>query len=148
MSCPLWHGYWQHPDAHPLYPWWRAIHTTEQYRSHIGLVRDTFVSAWVRTDGKRISAAGDGRGADEKLVCFDRETPLPRPPPKVGQVWALRYSDCWDFASIVGVRDYDNGLWLFRFVGCNRDETLESVPGDALLVAGPDSPWQNTSNPS
>jgi hypothetical protein len=152
---PLWHGYEQDKNVHPTRPWWT--------RAQGG--------AYIRTDGvfikarKRLITGKDGRKpacwehwfemesamgirqfdtAEAAMERIDREYPLPMPDPRVGQVWAIRYGDGWDFMSIIGVRIYDNGSHLIRLVGINRDEQVSQVPEWALLVSGSGSPWEWT----
>ena len=165
----IWHGYEQHPDAHGERPWWRGqFHLAGRW--------------WWRRDGWDVmvhkDAAGwavfrrddDGRATEPPLAAsstthngaleaFDRENPLPPPPPQCGQVWVHEEPDApagprTVHMTISGV-DMQAGVVRavrFSWVGgdyCGRfrpswsedGETVTGWPPGAVLVYGPGSPW-------
>lgn len=88
---------------------------------------------WTRCDAVRLSQ-------EESLADYDRERPLPVPPPVAGQVWVLRDGDQ---ASVVAVSR--GWATLIRtdnvaVAGTFGVSSAEWPPFRALLVAGP-SPW-------
>lgn len=125
-------GYPQHPDAHPLLPWWRLLPSGNWRREPRDLDTDAY-------------ALVSSRYPDflARMIAFDREHPRPAPPPKVGQIWrhvrgkSLTAVDC-------PVRKI---LWLPApsvWFGDNATEMPWSElcqVGLWLLVAGPHSPW-------
>ena len=125
-----WHGYPQHPDAHPERPWWRLVER--------GFRRE----AWTRLDG--LTHDCWGQDTSEHLGRLDAAHPLPAPEPRCGQVWvvperkpgrgpwAMMVGGAW---RLDGERHY---RWAWMPVGA---ETSEWPPPGAVLVAGPGAPW-------
>jgi hypothetical protein len=126
-----WHGYPQHPDAHPERPWWRPISSMR----------------WRRTDG-RISRAvcwPDALDEDEaevvhaqdvcdELARLDTAHPLPPPEPRCGQVWVL--PDVATHCTVIGVQDGAG-----YYVDPRGVHRMPWPPPGAVLVAGPGAPW-------
>lgn len=152
MTDPAWHGYPQHPDAHPERPWWRL--------SGEGLTRSDGVelsplTRWVGGDDYEVSWWAQPMGtvvrttvgdcdqqhglADllgDALAAYDAAHPLPAPLPLCGQVWAFgdghvsMVTDVHD-----GVVTWGDGAETYDWA------CLVSGRGAPVLVAGPCSPW-------
>ena len=137
-----WHGYPQHPDAHPERPWWRR----EFQDSRIPECREW---AWIRTDSRR-GPSDMMRGAmlRDALDRIDKENPLPAPEPRCGQVWL-----CVDPSLPSPVEDMVVGIERMGATSLVRWGTRVASTGvydpqnktwptpNAVLVAGPGSPW-------
>lgn len=112
-----WHGYPQHPSAHPDRPWWRK--KPEGY--------------WLRIDGEQ---SVYGRKPESAMATLDHEHPLPPPEPRCGQVWRFREGHQ---AMVAYVRP--DGSCAFAGAGeAFAAKEPWPYPG-AVLVAGPGSPW-------
>jgi hypothetical protein len=132
-----WHGYPQHPDAHPERPWWRPISSMR----------------WRRTDG-RISRAAC---VCDELARLDTAHPMPPPEPRCGQVWVtltgVESMVQMVYSNGAGTRTIDLPDHHFfwppdpeRPDSCwgSAPETLTTAdwpPPGAVLVAGPGAPW-------
>lgn len=147
-----WHGYEQRDDAHPQWPWWRRGTLNEGY-------------GWVRSDGRtqhlrggeqltddekaelRESVAKDGDATSMLIQVHDREHPLPAPEPKCLQVWKIPGNP----AQVVIIED---APWFpvtlmtkFTAFALTGEALLVEhawPPPEAVLVAGPGSPWAPT----
>jgi len=139
---PFWNGYEQNPMAHSRWPWWVREGLTFRRADGIGL-HFAYTAEHVPGLDPRGLLSKD-EDYDHAMERIDWDHPLPMPDPRVGQVWAFRYADCWDFRSVVGVRAYDNGSYFIRLKGFNLDESVHQIRKDALLVSGPGSPWEWT----
>lgn len=124
-----WHGYPQHPDAHPERPWWRLSR-------HGG---------YVRTDGEEAAEVGSDRGGflgilhgheltTQALAEFDCKRPLPPPEPRCGQVWYMTDSGT---SKMVG----RCGTLSITWADGTKRSTAEWPRPNAVLVAGPGAPW-------
>lgn len=131
-----WHGYEQHPDAHPERPWWR-------YSLPPGAT-DADVPGWWRMDGRglygfdragvRFAPWNDDASLDAALARIDAEHPLPAPPPKCGQVWVWPWNtEAMVTGVVMGAAQWGASL--------SRDDMRSWPPPGAVLVAGPHSPW-------
>lgn len=116
-----WHGYPQHPDAHPERPWWHreGLH-------------------WRRIDGW-----GSDGGS---IASMDAKMPLPPPEPRCLQVWLnVERGD----QVVVACVDTGGIAWSFSPNNTNSVGLPSAValrldpwpPPGAVLVAGPGSPW-------
>jgi len=117
-----WHGYPQHPDAHPELPWWRK--EPIRFRS-------------VRSDGKIVKwqALGSPSLRSPEQVESNAkkiDPPPPPPPPRCGQVWA----DIDGKHDAMVVRVIGGVAWMPGNV-----QHREWPPERAVLVAGPGAPW-------
>jgi hypothetical protein len=127
-----WHGYPQHPDAHPDLPWWR---------------RTTRDCGWRRSDGvecdELTEAEAESSDTTEFLAGIDESDPLPPPPPMCGQVWVLMYTlkdgDLRHDDMVVSVAYIGDEVRVqFRGSSGYADRW---PPLGAVLVAGPGAPW-------
>lgn len=131
MSRVMWHGYEQHPDAHPLWPWWRAV-------SVPGLL------VWRRVDGLEETALAASAGRSDRLAWLDRERPLPAPEARCGQVWVWTASGVQ--AQVVEVDPEIGRAYLGgRQMSIQREAW---PPSGAVLVSGPESPWAPPNAPA
>jgi len=141
-----WHGYPQHPDAHPSRPWWR--HVTCEAACH-----------WRRVDGHRGSPFNPERetaSTDAELAAYDRDHPLPHPEPLCGQVLltpsggtatiiAVSPDGAWLALSLF--REGTGGTaWRREYVHppCDPFATVtvhRNIVEDWPRVYGPGSPW-------
>lgn len=148
-----WHGYPQHPDAHPERPWWRAVAASgftqdvwpcrypfRAMRSD-GLAGPEFHAAKHDTADQPVSPwAARGISVDA-LVAIDAEHPLPAPPPKCGQVWRWLDADGVprDASMVIDI-EYTEALFASG-LRCDGNDPRHWPPPGAVLVAGPHSPW-------
>lgn len=139
-----WHGYEQHPDAHPDRPWW---HRTTCVISG--------TAGWERSPDRYFAA--DPAEMDEcvhsyedlvaettpELGRIDREHTLPCPPPRCGQVWVWPKSGR---ASMIFAIEPPNDVECKASCVFWREEwdSISWPPPRAVLVAGPGSPWMDT----
>lgn len=127
-----WHGYPQHPDADAARPWWRVTATSHP----------------IRTDGT-IAVVRLGETITQSMQRTDKDSPLPAPPPLCGQVWVWpSYGGCSSMIHEVATNDKSAEQWRAhvgsksRYVSTNPDIVYDPWPfRDAVLVAGPGSPW-------
>lgn len=121
-----WHGYPQHPDAHPERPWWRRM------SSGLG---------WERVDNRALTRD------NQALPVMDAMNPMSAPPPRCGQVWVWdgngEYRTIADGteAMVVGVQ-MGRPVWP-----ASHPNQAGWPPSGAVLVAGPFSPWQPPETP-
>jgi len=136
---PDFHGYPQHPDAHPERPWWRLANPW------------TDGGVWRRTDGQSTARfnvpstywgspeqyhthiMGIARQQDDYLARIDTTNPLPPPHPRCGQVWIC---DDNEERLVVAVQ---NGCPVFG--GHPLGFALNWPPAGAVLVDGHGAPW-------
>jgi hypothetical protein len=129
----FWHGFEQHPEAHPERPWWR-----QEQIPHGGL------AIFRRLDGEAVKGvrfSGHPYGertreqVDNDIAEFDRKHPLPAPQAKCGQIWFWPETGEQKIVIDVDPRvQISLGTSLFL-------RPTQWPPLDAVLVAGPDSPW-------
>lgn len=158
-----WHGYPQHPDAHPERPWWR--------RDRSAMVRSDGVALtsihdrnYAETFGHPFDERGmreDGESYADATARIDREHPLPAPPPMCGQVWVwlsgfaatVQAVDPTGMSAPRGMSDGPGVVWPCTipapvqhgpYLGAWTPAALWPPPG-AVLVAGPGAPWADTS---
>ena len=127
-----WHGYPQHPDAHPERPWWRKMVTSWERRIRTAHEKgpDPGSLSWLRDDG---AALPD----HESLEAYDTEHPLPAPEPRCGQVWVSGSDERMVTALHHGMAYLNGQPYASRFDG----RPAPWPPPGAVLVAGPGSPW-------
>ncbi len=118
------HGYPIPDDRHPEHVNWTM-------KMAMGVFGMGIPSGFVRRDGIR-----PGARTDDDMARIDRESPMPRPPVLVGQVWRLPSGT---FATVVG---FVNGvIQLLMFTSSDDGTTL---PPGSDLVWGPFAPWEDT----
>ena len=134
-----WHGYPQHPDAHPERPWWRLSMRDATWPEEVE-------EEWVRTDGG-VCGAVSCPSDDERVAMLDRYDaglPLPCPPPMCGQVWRV------DGLEVTIVRVVDGvgfalapspGGWTWGGYASASLAAVNASAPNAVLVAGPGAPW-------
>jgi len=152
-----WHGYPQHPDAHPQRPWWRRSGDDESpwVRSDNATLTpvaeyvggDTYDAGWQSHDGwvLRVPDVWMGRMAaihtleSGSLATYDAEHPLPPPEPRCGQVWVWVAASAWQGLQMtVSTVTAVGGVHF----GTRRDAwDAPWPPPGAVLVAGPGAPW-------
>ena len=134
MSDPTWHGYPQHPDAHPERPWWRGGRTDDgalYLRRADG--HEEIVARMLMEHGSSAAC----------IAAYDAAHPLPCPPPMCGQVWV--WPGEHKARLVVAVFDGDPVFigWTFSH-SLNQAVALPRRGADmagAVLVAGPGAPW-------
>jgi hypothetical protein len=148
-----WHGYPQHPDAHPERPWWRLHKSTPWVRSDDWTVArrsdpESVLPGAVSRSWTPAGEPGPSAPTEELLALIDRMHPLPVPEPRCLQVWVLP-STGYSF-TITGVAPLGDGLWhvVNGFDGRQGLVSIGSLPAEerwpppsAVLVAGPGAPW-------
>lgn len=132
-----WHGYPQHPDAHPERPWWRWCHDDACYERADGATYEPDEASLARALGTYDVRA--------QLAAYDASHPLPAPPPLCGQVW-VRGGYQGQIADVMRMDDGHLTIsWGFEVTcrtGGRRDHGEEPWPPPrAILVAGPGAPW-------
>lgn len=133
----LWHGYPQHPDAHPERPWWRRVGVSLVRVDDLAVERQPScthtgapaVAPWADSViielGDWTASTGEScADLDELLARVDAAHPLPPPPPLVAQVWF--WPDTERHEMVAALHEPDPGRW---------------PPRGAVLVYGPLSPW-------
>lgn len=117
-------GYGQHSDSHPMRPWWRF---------------DRKEGWWRRSDGDVCGELA--------IEAWDRENPLPCPPPRCGEVWvwpedasSQQHNELGSHALITNI-DEDG---VYAGMECVAFGVNDWPPPGAVLVAGPGSPWMDT----
>jgi hypothetical protein len=141
---PFWHDHEQHSDAHPPRPWWRSKGLTFVRSDGIQLfLEDTKDWAYCRELDQR-GLVHEGEGLDPAMERIDREHPLSPPPPRCGQVWFWPDQD--RASQVISVFVDEDGKriasMVYRTEGPWDGESWP--PTDAVLVAGPGSPWKQT----
>jgi hypothetical protein len=146
-----WHGYTQPRRSHPDYPWWtidvcwRRTDGAVQW-PHTATTCPT--SSWVDTHRRTKEEMAP------VLAAYDREHPLPAPPPRCGQVWVWPDRQARDGTPLQGVVDsvtpIITGRWLVAIgeqYASDAPIAGESAwpPPGALLVSGEGAPWMDTS---
>lgn len=120
----VWKKYPQPEDSHPNRPWWK--------RDVNGELR-----GWTREDA---GAFAYGEDALESMAEFDRENPLPIPPPKCGQVWVRGTSEKL-ITRVEKVEGHEGGA-PSTYVWAGTDRYAGTWPPEGYsLVHGPFSPW-------
>lgn len=119
---PKWHTFMQGKMAHPDFPWWKEV-WQQKKKTH-----------YLRDDGVETTEKGTQDDKDNALAVIDATNPQADPTPQVGQVW---FRDVWS--------------GKFRMV-IETEPTVISggnptpwPPTGAVLVSGPQSPWEDTS---
>lgn len=160
-----WHGYEQHPDAHPESPWWRIDRGTGFWPETRNAVRVDGLTAsdlsHIEGDGAYTCKVIMDESLEDAMSRIDREHPLPCPAPRCGQVWHIERVGSVVQVQVHAVVDgrarflatYPGGPALYpaRFCGAECVPTIPytvdiaewPIPG-AVLVAGPGSPWMDT----
>ena len=137
------HGYPQHPRAHPERPWWRSTMAAP-------LLLETDMRCWERSDGERVDWAGFD-DVDAEMARIDRENPLPAPPALCSQVWVWLDDDgrVKRDCTINEVNRLSHSESRHRVMfGERKSVDLPTWPrGKAALIAGPFAPWMDTSEP-
>jgi len=113
----------------PGRPWWQSIALEISYRV-------------VRSDG----LIADN---PEHAAVLDAESPLPRPPFGVGQVWALNAYDSWRVYTITGLMQFNGDKEVFNVSGpymqpsISAGNLLEYLEHAFLLYdpIGQQAPW-------
>lgn len=146
-----WHGYSQHPDAHPDFPWWHrtacVISGTSGWERHPDR---HFVADPAELDERVHSYEDLVAETTPELERIDRDHPLPCPPPRCGQVWAregmvavmvVDESPPW----FIGTMLMDTMLMLAGDTRTPQEKGLcQWPPPGGILVSGPGSPWMDT----
>jgi hypothetical protein len=149
-----WHGYPQHPDAHPERPWWRLHKSTPWVRSDDWTVArrsdpESVLPGAVSRSWTPAGEPGPSAPTEELLALIDRMHPLPVPEPRCGQVWVLVAGDVHDEALVVQVIRH-SGLPYEVVFGDGETQRLRRQDGEVnpkawpplgVLVAGPGAPW-------
>lgn len=154
------HGYPQHPDAHPERPWWRKLW---QRRGNGSLEH----IAWQRIrDRATVSVLEVRQARFDVLAHHDLEHPLPAPPPLCGQVWVdldevgpvggMTITAVGPYVAVAQMSACYVGILfrrgIVRHQGFRHAEDapehvraefreVEWPPSNCVLVAGSFSPW-------
>lgn len=150
----LWHGYPQHPDAHPERPWWRRYvspldgSTGWTRYAHDGtspVVLDSEVEPHEDADGDEAEAV-----LLEALAAKDAAYPVPPPPPLCGQVWVcVADGEVLSQDMVTNVIEWHDGSTRL-ILGARECRIPASMTGHgvkpwpppgAVLVAGLLAPW-------
>jgi len=143
----------------PKKPWWTALIIKQEKDLTWTQKRISTAYIWQRNDGKRTNARywhiDDGIDfvdklkndttagpAYEQMLVIDRNTPMPAPPPKVGQVWL-------DGAGIetlvVQSAPYEYAPWDRKVEYPNSVYKNDPwPPSNQQLMRGPGHPWTAT----
>lgn len=140
-----WHGYEQHPDAHPERPWWRRVVTAISETPGWERAPDSyFIADDDAADPEVLASINDWSAfaaeVGPALARIDAEHPLPAPEPRCGQVWTDGEVD--NLVTAV-VRSPLRGVAV-AFGPQWHDYGAAWPPSGAVLVAGPGAPWQDT----
>ena len=135
-----WHGYPQRGWVDPERPWWNTGDVRE-WRRNDGLVisRDRFDPPL-----SHIISIGSDEPFEIAAARADAERPVPPPPPRCGQVWALPGKTAEMVVSEVPPHFPTAMMVSAVIAGVDGVEVpLDDTwpPPDAMLVAGPGAPW-------
>jgi len=115
---------------------------------------------WCFKDGDKWMAPGGTPApvVEDAMALFDREHPLPCPPPMVGQVWSttwygeqlvVRASKAGALMHTEQTIGYSDALGNDVCTGVRVDflNSEQWPPSGAVLIRGPGAPWADTTSP-
>lgn len=154
--------YPQHPDAHPVRPWWRYVHGAGYTRVDGKATAVETIGGWITHEAADIGVSPLFHHETEAMDAYDAAHPLPCPEPACGQVWAWddRFAATVQAVDLTGTADPESlgrpgvvwpctvpvsGTEFGRYSAC-WTPALNWPPAlggrcDAVLVSGPGAPW-------